>query len=86
MADKYGFSTRGKGMMRGIDVGSGEMASKVTSDAFDKGLIIETSGAFDEVVKVLAPLTITEAEMAKGLDILDQSIRHACSQQVSAAA
>lgn len=86
MAEKYGFTTRGKGMMRGIDVGSGKLASKVTSEAFDKGLIIETSGAYDEVVKVLAPLTITEAELENGLDILEQSIRYVCSQNLSAAA
>ncbi|MDG1453827.1 MAG: diaminobutyrate--2-oxoglutarate transaminase [Methylophilaceae bacterium] len=86
IADKYGFSTRGKGMMRGIDVGSGDIASEVTADAFDKGLIIETSGAFDEVIKVLAPLTITESEMAKGLDILEQCIRNICSEDVDAAA
>jgi len=86
IADQYGFSTRGKGMMRGIDVGSGVIASEITANAFDKGLIIETSGAFDEVIKVLAPLTITESEMAKGLDILEQCIRNACSEDVGAAA
>jgi diaminobutyrate-2-oxoglutarate transaminase len=86
IASKHGFVTRGKGMMRGIDVSSGEIASKVTSEAFNKGLIIETSGAFDEVIKVLAPLTITESEMAKGLDILEACIQAACSEKVSAAA
>ena len=86
IAHKHGLSTKGKGMMRGIDVGSGEMASKVTSNAFDKGLIIETSGAFDEVVKVLAPLTISEAELTKGLDILEKCIRDAFSEEVDAAA
>ncbi len=86
IAHKHGLSTKGKGMMRGIDVGSGGMASKVTSNAFDKGLIIETSGAFDEVVKVLAPLTISEAELTKGLDILEKCIRDAFSEEVDAAA
>jgi diaminobutyrate-2-oxoglutarate transaminase len=86
IAHKHGLSTKGKGMMRGIDVGSGDMASKITSNAFDKGLIIETSGAFDEVVKVLAPLTISEAELTKGLDILEKCIRDAFSEEVDAAA
>jgi diaminobutyrate-2-oxoglutarate transaminase len=86
IANKHGLATKGKGMMRGIDVGSGEMASKITSDAFDKGLIIETSGAFDEVVKVLAPLTITETELTKGLDILEKCVGDACSDEVDAAA
>ena len=86
IANKHGLSTKGKGMMRGIDVGSGEMATKITSNAFDKGLIIETSGAYDEVVKVLAPLTISEAELTKGLDILEKCIRDAFSEEVDAAA
>src|SRR3546814_8161759 len=37
-------SVKGRGMMQGIDVGSGELASVITSAAFEKGLIIETSG------------------------------------------
>jgi diaminobutyrate-2-oxoglutarate transaminase len=86
MANKHGFTTRGKGMMRGVDLKSGELASKVTSEAFNRGLIIETSGAFDEVIKVLAPLTITESEMAKGLDILEACIKDVCSEKVGAAA
>jgi diaminobutyrate-2-oxoglutarate transaminase len=75
MAKKYNFTAKGKGMMRGLDVGSGEVAAAITSEAFNRGLIIETSGAFDEVVKVLAPLTITESELTKGLDILDAVIQ-----------
>jgi diaminobutyrate-2-oxoglutarate transaminase len=75
MAKKYNFTAKGNGMMRGLDVGSGEVAAAITSEAFNRGLIIETSGAFDEVVKVLAPLTITESELTKGLDILDAVIQ-----------
>ncbi|BBI74380.2 hypothetical protein HAALTHF_37830n [Vreelandella aquamarina] len=35
---------RGRGLMRGIDVVSGDIADKITSHAFEHGLIIETSG------------------------------------------
>ncbi|MXP42564.1 diaminobutyrate--2-oxoglutarate transaminase [Altererythrobacter soli] len=74
MAEEHGLSTRGRGMMRGIDVGSGETASAITQACFEKGLIIETSGSHDEIVKVLAPLVIDEALLGAGLDILEQSI------------
>ena len=77
MAAEHGLSTRGRGMMRGIDVGSGETASAITQACFAKGLIIETSGAHDEIVKVLAPLIIDDAVLSAGLDILEQSVREA---------
>ena len=68
---------KGRGMMQGVDVGSGELAGDVCARAFDKGLIIETSGAHDEVVKVLAPLTIPEETLRKGLNILLDAVRDA---------
>lgn len=74
MAERHGLTTRGRGMMRGINVGSGEVASQITSACFDEGLIIETSGAYDEIVKVLAPLTIEDAVLEAGLDILEEAL------------
>lgn len=86
MAADHGLSTRGRGMMQGINVGSGEVASRITGAAFDRGLIIETSGAHDEVVKILAPLTIDDAEFAQGLDILAECVRSAFSSAFNVAA
>jgi len=77
MATEHGLSTRGRGMMRGIDVGSGEIAAAVTASCFERGLIIETSGAHDEIVKILAPLIIDDDQLSAGLDILETSIREA---------
>jgi diaminobutyrate-2-oxoglutarate transaminase len=68
---------KGRGMMRGIDVGSGELAEDICARCFEKGLIVETSGAFDEVVKVLAPLTIERETFARGLDILEAAVAEA---------
>jgi diaminobutyrate-2-oxoglutarate transaminase len=77
---------KGRGMMLGVDVGSGELAAQICARCFEGGLVIETSGAFDEVVKVLAPLTIDEATFARGLDILEQAATEvAQSAQVGAA-
>jgi diaminobutyrate-2-oxoglutarate transaminase len=61
---------KGRSMMRGLDVGSGALASKICSRAFQQGLIIETSGSEDQVVKILAPLTTPDATLRSGLDIL----------------
>jgi diaminobutyrate-2-oxoglutarate transaminase len=68
-------SCRGLGMMQGVVCRSGELAERVTREAFVNGLVIETSGPDSEVVKCLCPLTITETELHNGLDILANSIR-----------
>jgi len=75
MAGEFGFSTHGRGMMRGINVGSGDIAGAIINACFAAGLIIETSGAHDEIVKVLAPLTIDEAVLSVGLDTLEECVR-----------
>jgi diaminobutyrate-2-oxoglutarate transaminase len=84
MAKKYGegnFSTRGRGMFRGINCVSGELADKITRRAFQKGLIIETSGAEDHIVKIFCPLIITEDLLKEGIDILEQSVAEICGQE-----
>ncbi|MCP1336370.1 diaminobutyrate--2-oxoglutarate transaminase [Futiania mangrovi] len=80
IADAHGFSTKGRGMMRGIDAGDGETAGKVCRACFEEGLIIETSGAHDEVVKVLCPLTIPRAQLDAGLDIVERAFAAVCGK------
>nr|WP_245482343.1 diaminobutyrate--2-oxoglutarate transaminase [Mesorhizobium sp. M4A.F.Ca.ET.050.02.1.1] len=79
-------TVKGRGMMRGIDLKSGEIAGQVISTAFQNGLIVETSGPKDEVVKCLPPLVIGEDQLSQGLDILEQAIESVISNQVSTAA
>ena len=50
------------------------LAGRVAAAAFERGLIIETSGARDEVLKFLPALTITDAELLRGLDIVRESL------------
>ena len=86
IARQHGLATRGKGMMQGLDMGSGEVAESVTTAAFERGLIIETSGPFDEVVKVLAPLVISDDVLEAGLDILEECVDQTLAANVVAAA
>lgn len=86
IVENYGegnFSTRGRGMLQGINCVSGELAGAITHQAFRKGLIIETSGADDHVVKFLCPLTIGDENLKKGIDIVEQAIREVCAKQDS---
>lgn len=73
IAQRYDLKLRGRGMMMGIDTGDGETAAEICRRCFEAGLIIETSGGHDEVVKVLAPLTIEMAAFDQGLDIMEDA-------------
>ncbi|MEX0862428.1 diaminobutyrate--2-oxoglutarate transaminase [Nitrosopumilus sp.] len=65
---------RGKGMICGIDCILASLASEIRQKCFENGLILETCGSDDQVVKLLPPLNISEIELTKGLDILEKSI------------
>lgn len=67
-----GVSARGRGMVQGLKFAEPDHAAKVCRYAFDKGLLAETSGPSDEVVKLLPPLTITDDELDHGLRILSE--------------
>ena len=72
------FNARGRGMFQGINCVSGELASDISLRAFKKGLMIETSGAEDQVIKLLCPLIISEDSLNKGLDMIEESISESC--------
>ena len=72
---------KGRGMMCGLDVGSSEVSDPVVDAAFKRGLIIETSGAHDQILKVLAPLNITDADLDAGLDILADCVAEVAERQ-----
>jgi diaminobutyrate-2-oxoglutarate transaminase len=68
-----GISTRGRGMVQGLVFDDADKAGKVCALAYDRGLLVETSGPSDQVVKLLPPLTITNEELDQGLAILGQA-------------
>lgn len=80
-----GARVKGRGLMLGIDTGSGELAADICARCFAAGLIIETSGAHDEVVKILAPITIDQTDFTRGLDILENALGD-CLQSTQTAA
>lgn len=69
-----GLVVRGRGMIWGIvSETHPDIAKRVSAEAFTRGLIIETSGAYGEVLKLLSPLTISDEELERGLAIIEQS-------------
>ncbi|MDF1627425.1 MAG: diaminobutyrate--2-oxoglutarate transaminase [Parvibaculaceae bacterium] len=79
-------AVKGRGMMLGIDVGCGDLSSDIIKDCFKNGLVIETSGPNDEVVKCLTPLTITMDELERGLAILERAVKKSIDAKSKAAA
>ena len=77
---------KGRGLMQGVDVGSGELAADICARAYEKGLVIETSGNEGQVVKVLAPLTTPVETFRKGFDILMEAAREIVEQPAKIAA
>ena len=67
-------TVRGRGLIQGLVVNRAGMANAISAEAFRNGLVIETSGATDQVLKLLPPLTIQESRLREGLDILERSV------------
>lgn len=77
MVDRFGsdlIEVRGKGMMRGICCADHERAAAVTRNAYARGLIMERSGPNDEVIKCMMPLTISDAQLNEGMDIMEEAV------------
>jgi len=65
---------RGRGFVYGMGLSTGEIAKKILTECFHNKLILESAGARNNVIKFLAPLTITDEVLEEGLDILEHSI------------
>jgi diaminobutyrate-2-oxoglutarate transaminase len=68
---------RGIGMIQGLHCREPGLVRRILDRAFARGLIMEISGAQKNVVKLLPPLVIEEAELDEGLSILAAAIDEA---------
>ncbi len=70
-----GMSVRGRGLIQGlVTPGDDDIAARIAKKAFEHGVVIETSGANDEVLKVLPALTIEDDLLLRGLEIIERSV------------
>lgn len=65
---------KGRGLARGLQFSQPELAAKACAAAFERGLLMETSGPSDEVMKILPALTVTDDELEEGLAIVAESV------------
>jgi diaminobutyrate-2-oxoglutarate transaminase len=68
-------TAKGRGLARGLAFAQPELAAKTCAAAFERGLLMETSGPTDEVMKIMPALTISDGELDEGLDIVAESVR-----------
>jgi 4-aminobutyrate aminotransferase/(S)-3-amino-2-methylpropionate transaminase len=59
---------------RGTKEPAGKLAKAVTTGARERGLILLSCGLHGNVVRVLAPLVLSEAQLARGLEILEETL------------
>lgn len=79
---------RGLGAMLAFDVAAstesglpdGRAARRVAARALEKGLVVLTCGTFGETVRLLVPLTVSDAILEEGLGILSDAIEHVRSE------
>ncbi|WP_376693670.1 diaminobutyrate--2-oxoglutarate transaminase [Wenzhouxiangella sp. EGI_FJ10409] len=69
-----GAKLRGRGFIQGIAFDDAELAGKVSAECFEHGLVIETAGIDDQVLKLLPPLTISDEDLEKGLSIIEEAV------------
>lgn len=72
---------RGRGMIRGLELGDAELASRTKHEAFRSGLLVETCGPQDTALKLLPPLNIETAVLDEGL----QKLHHALASSFAPA-
>ena len=67
---------RGLGPMLALELReqSPDLAQKVTAAAFERGLLLLSCGLYGNVLRLLPPLTITDDELDRGLQLLEESL------------
>jgi 4-aminobutyrate aminotransferase / (S)-3-amino-2-methylpropionate transaminase / 5-aminovalerate transaminase len=76
---------RGLGPMVGIELVTDKLtkepakkeAAEVVHRCHEKGVLILKAGTYDNVIRLLAPLVISESDLNEGLDVLIESLQYA---------
>lgn len=74
---------RGTGAMMGVEFvkdpatkePDADLTGRIIQNAMNKGLMLEAAGTFNNVIRILSPLVVTDEQMAAGLDILKSAIK-----------
>jgi diaminobutyrate-2-oxoglutarate transaminase len=67
-------AVRGRGMIQGLVCVEPAEAGRIAAESYARGLLVETCGPADEVVKLLPPLTIEPETLSEGLGRLGEAV------------
>ena len=70
---------RGIGAMQAVELVSAEATKRVSQYCYEHGLITISAGTYGNVVRLLVPLVITDAQLAEGLDVLEAGMLEAAA-------
>ena len=85
---------RGLGAMRALELvrsrqtrePADEETRQVSQYCYEHGLITITAGSYGNVIRLLVPLAITDAQMDEGMDVLEAALQSVCAMKREAAA
>jgi 4-aminobutyrate aminotransferase-like enzyme len=71
-----GSEVRGLGPMVALELAaqSGEETMRITTAARERGLLLLSCGIYGNVIRILVPFTVEDAELERGLDILESLV------------
>jgi 4-aminobutyrate aminotransferase/(S)-3-amino-2-methylpropionate transaminase len=83
---------RGIGAMIGIEFvkngdprqQDGDLCGRIVKSCAKRGLILLSAGTYKNVIRILAPLVITDDQLAQGLDIMESEIKAQIQTPVTA--
>jgi 4-aminobutyrate aminotransferase / (S)-3-amino-2-methylpropionate transaminase / 5-aminovalerate transaminase len=78
---------RGLGGMRAIELvknpatrePAADETKKLAQYCYENGLITITAGTYSNVMRILVPLVVSDAQFSEGLDVLEAGLAHVCS-------
>ncbi|MBS1852949.1 MAG: 4-aminobutyrate--2-oxoglutarate transaminase [Acidobacteria bacterium] len=81
---------RGLGGMQAIELvksqeskqPASDETKKITQYCYEHGLITITAGTYGNVIRVLVPLVISDAQMDEAMDVLEAALAQVCENQV----
>jgi diaminobutyrate-2-oxoglutarate transaminase len=84
IAEAHDGEERGLGLIRGIEFRDPGLARLASKEAFQRGVIMETAGPGDTVLKLLCPLTIDPALLDEGLERVRRAVDAAARKRPEA--
>ncbi|MFN7996830.1 MAG: 4-aminobutyrate--2-oxoglutarate transaminase [Bryobacteraceae bacterium] len=65
---------RGLGAMQAFELADAESTKSVATYCYEHGLILVTAGTYSNVIRILMPLVVTDAQMTEALDIMEAGL------------